>query len=308
MATAECPRPGSALYHSPGSNSCQDLGNSILLLLGLIICVNIGINVVTLLWCRLRGFLHQVFRVICEKDASKVCSPGKQTQPPKQSSPAGHLRCTMDPVKMIVSSPPTRRRRHGGSSTRRAHRPVAWAPDTDSEDEKPPRQHTTICSHNWNCPKDWEGFQSTQRFWTSWAQDAVEPPTQTIRFQQTAEARPLTREMQSELGLEAYVYPVNPPPHSAQALSHRNGGGGPQAEQEQCSPAQPPVLGPAHVPDMPRRHASGRVAYNARDVRRLLRKLTREVETLYHSYPPVSGSSTAEETGKAWVYRSLTEK
>ena len=48
MAMAERPRPGWASYHSPNTNSCQDLGNSILLLLGLIICINIGINKVTL--------------------------------------------------------------------------------------------------------------------------------------------------------------------------------------------------------------------------------------------------------------------
>ncbi|MBV96513.1 Spermatid maturation protein 1, partial [Eschrichtius robustus] len=308
MAMAERPQPRWASCHSPSTNNCQDLGNSILLLLGLIICVHIGINTVTLVWRRLRGFLHHVFRVICEKEASKLCSPGKQTQPPKQSAPAFRLRCTMDPVKMTVSPPPTRRRRRRGSSACRAHCPIAWAPDTDSDDEKPPRQQTTICSHNWDCPRDWEGLQSTQGFWTPWAQDAVEPPTQTIRFQQTVEGRPLKREMQSELGLEAYVYPVNPPPHSPQALSHKNSGGGPQAEQEQCSPAQPPILGPAHVPDIPRRHSSGRVAYNARDVRRRLRELTRELEALSHCYPPVSGSSTAEGTGKAWVYRSLTER
>ncbi|XP_059938870.1 spermatid maturation protein 1 [Mesoplodon densirostris] len=307
MATAEWPRPREASCHSPSTNNCQDLGNSILLLLGLVICINIGINVVTLLWHRLRGFLHQVFPVICEKEASKLCSPGKQTQPPKKSAPAVCRRCTMDPVKMTVSPAPTRRRRRRDSS-RRAHRPVAWAPDTDSNDKKPPRQHTTTCSHNWDCPKHWEGFQSTQGFWTPWAQDAVEPPTQTIHFQQTVEGRLLKRETQSELGPEAYVNPVNPLPHSPQALSHKNSAGVPQAEQEQCLRAQPPILGPAHVPDIRRCHSSGREVYDARDVRRQMRELTREVEALSHHYPPVSGSSTAEGTGNAWVYRSLTEK
>ncbi|KAB0361606.1 hypothetical protein FD754_005762 [Muntiacus muntjak] len=313
MAMTERPRPGWASYHSPNTNSCQDLGNSILLLLGLIICINIGINMVTLLWRRLRGFLHQVFHVIYDKEASKLCSPGKQTQPSKHSSPAVHLRCTMDPVKMTVTPPPTRRRRRRGSSSRRAHRPVAWAPDTDDDDdEKPPHQHTAACSHNWDYPEDWEGLHSAQRFWTPWAQDALVPPTQTIRFQQTIEGRPLKREMQSDLGLEAYVYPVNPPLPSTQILSHKNSGGGAgagaQAEQEQCAPAEPPILGPANVPDIPRRRSSGRVAYDARDVRRRLRELTREVEALSHCYPLASGSSTAEGTRKDWVYRSLTER
>lgn len=48
MAMVERPRPGWASYQSPNTNNCQDLGNSILLLLGLIICINIGINMVTL--------------------------------------------------------------------------------------------------------------------------------------------------------------------------------------------------------------------------------------------------------------------
>lgn len=35
------------MYHNSNTNNCQDLGNSILLLLGLI-CINIGINMVML--------------------------------------------------------------------------------------------------------------------------------------------------------------------------------------------------------------------------------------------------------------------
>lgn len=46
MAMAEWPQPGWASDHNP--NNCQDVGNSILLLLGFIICINIVINMVTL--------------------------------------------------------------------------------------------------------------------------------------------------------------------------------------------------------------------------------------------------------------------
>ncbi|KAF6299805.1 hypothetical protein mRhiFer1_016041 [Rhinolophus ferrumequinum] len=106
MAMVEWPRSGWASYHSPHTNSCQDLGNSILFLLGLIICINIGINMVTLLWHKLRGFLHHMFcHIVCEKEASKSSSPGRKTQPRKQNSPAVHLRCTMDPVKMTITPP-----------------------------------------------------------------------------------------------------------------------------------------------------------------------------------------------------------
>ncbi|XP_014444543.1 spermatid maturation protein 1 isoform X2 [Tupaia chinensis] len=319
MAMAERSRPGWASYQNPNTNNCQDLGNSILLLLGLIICINISINMAAMLWSRLRGILHQVFHhIVCEKgaglptglphrspstEAPKSSSPEKQPQPSKKhNTPAVHLRCTMDPVKMTVTPPPTRRRRHRGSLTCRSRRPVAWAPDTD--DEKPPPRYPAICSHHWDGSQDWEGFQHAQRGWAPWTQDAPEPPPQTSHFQSTVEERPLKTEIRSELGLEAYVYPVNPPPPSPEAPSHKNSGA--EAEGAQCQPASPPVLGPASVPEFPRRRSSGRIVYDARDVRRRLRELTREVEALSHCYPLVSGSSTVAGTSKDWVDRPLT--
>ncbi|XP_075416957.1 spermatid maturation protein 1 [Tenrec ecaudatus] len=300
MAIAEQPPPEWASYHSP-TNSCQDLGNSILLLLGLIICINIGINMVTLLWRRLRGFLHQAFHYICVKEALKSSTSGKQTthQPSrKKSSPPVHLRCTMDPVKMSVTPPPARRHRRRDAAMHRAHHLADWCPDTDEDDK-----HPAICSHHWDCPDHWEGFQATQGAWDPWAQDAMGPPAQTIRFQQTVSERPLKTEVRSEMDLEAYVYSVNPPPPSHEALNHNNSGVA--AEDAACSPAPPPVLGPAIVPDIPRRRSSFRVSYDARDVRRRLRELTREVEALSHCYPMPSRSNTNEGTSQAWVYRPL---
>nr|AAI00506.1 Sperm maturation 1 [Mus musculus] len=307
MAMAERPRPGWASYQNPNINNCQDMGNSILLLLGLIVCINIGINLVTLLWSRIRILLHRMFHIICEKETST--SLGKLVQPlRKQTYPKVHLRCTMDPVKMTVTPPPTRRRyRHRAPPSRRARCPIAWAPDTD--DEKPPHQHPAICSRHWNDSKDWEGFQSMQEVWEPWTQDGLEQPPQTIRFQPAVEARPLKSEIRSDQGLEAYVYTVNPPPPSLEALSHKNNaagsGGCVEGEQAQGQPVSPSFLGPANVPEIPRRHSSGRIVYDARDVRRRLRELTQEVEALSHCYPLVSGSSAAEGTGKDWVYRPL---
>ncbi|XP_075848099.1 spermatid maturation protein 1 [Microtus pennsylvanicus] len=308
MAMAERPRPEWASYQNPNTNNCQDMGNSILLLLGLIICINIGINLVTLLWGRLRIILHQMFHIICEKETTKLSSPGRQTQRSrKQPCSEVHLRCTMDPVKMTVTPPPTRRHRRRASPSRRARRPAPWVPDAD--DEKPPHQHQEICSHHWDGPKDWEGFQPLQEIWDPWTQDGLEQSPQTIRFQAPVEGRPLKREMQSEQGLEAYVYTVNPPPPNPEALSHKNNGvglgTGAEGEQGQCQPPSPPFLGPANIPEIPQRHSSGRIVYDARDVRRRLRELTREVEALSHCYPLVSGSSTAEGTSQDWVYRSL---
>lgn len=213
----------------------------------------------------------------------------------------------MDPVKMTMTPPSTRRHRRRASTSRRGHRPAPWVPD--AEDEKPLHQHQEICSHHWDGPKDWEGFQPVQEIWDPWTQDGLEQSPQTIRFQSPVEGRPLKREIRSEQGLEAYVYTVNPPPPSPEALSHKNNGVGPgtgaEDEQGQCQPASPPFLGPANIPEIPQRRSSGRIVYDARDVRRRLRELTREVEALSHCYPLVSGSSTAEGTSQDWVYRSL---
>lgn len=110
------------------------------------------------------------------------------------------------------------------------------------------------------------------------ATDTTQPSPRTIRFQQTAEGSPLKGKMRSELGLEAYVDPVNPPSPSPQVLSHRNSAGdtGAEAKQEQCSPAPPaptPIWGPTNVLDIPWHCSSGRTAYDAQDVRWRLREL-----------------------------------
>ncbi|KAM6163715.1 spermatid maturation protein 1 [Rhynchocyon petersi] len=301
MAIAEQPQPGWAPYHNHHTSNCQNLGNSILLLLGLIICINIGINLVTLLWRRLRYFLRQVFCNICVR-APKSFSSGKQTTNKasrKQSPPGVHVRCTMDPVKMTVTPPPTRRHHHQDTPAHFDHHPVNWTPDTD--DEKP--QHPAICSHNWDSPEDWECFQNDQGNWDPWTQDTVEPPSHTIRFQQTRVRRPLKTQIRSEVGLEAYVYPVNPPTPSHEALSHKNSKA--EVEATPCSPSPQPVRGPALVPEIPGRLSSGRVVYDALDVRRRLRELTREVEALSHCYPVPSRPIAAERTEQGWVYRPL---
>ncbi|KAF6097343.1 SPEM family member 3 [Phyllostomus discolor] len=49
---------------------CQDLGDSILLILGSFILLNVGINVVTLLWRHLKSSLRILFRHFFPKGSS----------------------------------------------------------------------------------------------------------------------------------------------------------------------------------------------------------------------------------------------
>nr|KAF6305325.1 hypothetical protein mPipKuh1_009215 [Pipistrellus kuhlii] len=58
-------RHGAPVCSGTNSRKCQDLGDSILLILGSFILLNVGINVVTLLWrhlkCSLRILFHHFF-------------------------------------------------------------------------------------------------------------------------------------------------------------------------------------------------------------------------------------------------------
>ncbi|XP_006899233.1 PREDICTED: spermatid maturation protein 1 [Elephantulus edwardii] len=305
MAIAEQTQPGWASYHNPHTTNCQDLGNSILLLLGLIICINIGINLVTLLWQRLRYFLCRMFNNICVKETCTSSLSGKQTTSKpsrRQSRPEVHIRCTMDPVKMTMTPPPSRRCRHRDLPAHCDHHPVSWNPDNDNK--KPLPQHPASCAHNWEPTESWASFQANQGIWDPWAQDSVEPSSQAIRLQQTKGGRPHKTDVHSEVGLEAYVYPVNPPPSSCEALNNKNS----RAEAEVTHCSQPPVLGPAMVPDIPQRRSSVRVVYDALDVRRRLRELTREIEALSQCYPLPPKPLVAERTEQSWIYRPVVGK
>ncbi|XP_051023443.1 uncharacterized protein SPEM3 [Acomys russatus] len=71
---------GERAYHGAqtcsGTNlrKCQDLGDSILLLLGSFILLNVGFNVVTLLWRHLKSSLRILFHHFFPKDTRKLCS------------------------------------------------------------------------------------------------------------------------------------------------------------------------------------------------------------------------------------------
>ncbi|XP_031209697.1 LOW QUALITY PROTEIN: uncharacterized protein SPEM3 [Mastomys coucha] len=71
---------GERMYHGAHSCSgtnlrkCQDLGDSILLILGTFILLNVGINVVTLLWKHLKSSLRILFHHYFPKDTKNLCS------------------------------------------------------------------------------------------------------------------------------------------------------------------------------------------------------------------------------------------
>ncbi|XP_032767711.1 uncharacterized protein SPEM3 [Rattus rattus] len=71
---------GERTYHGAHSCSgtnlrkCQDLGDSILLILGSFILLNVGINVVTLLWKHLKNSLRILFHHYFPKDTKNLCS------------------------------------------------------------------------------------------------------------------------------------------------------------------------------------------------------------------------------------------
>lgn len=91
--------------------------------------------------------------------------------------------------------------------------------------------------------------------------------------------------MQSDLGLEAYVYPVDPTPQHSdpepQEQWRGGAGAGAQAEQEQGTPAEPPITGPIMSQVIPGAAPPGRIAlrYQGREAAAAA-ELTREVEAL----------------------------
>ncbi|XP_020768663.2 uncharacterized protein SPEM3 isoform X2 [Odocoileus virginianus] len=121
---------GERTYHGAqvcsGTNprKCQDLGDSILLILGSFILLNVGINVVTLLWKHLKNSLRTLFRHFFPRD--------------KQSSYAGShpmcMRCSVDPKNLCSRVPP---RFHCRPSFLLGHPNHLDSRIPDTNDEKP---------------------------------------------------------------------------------------------------------------------------------------------------------------------------
>ncbi|XP_037666401.1 spermatid maturation protein 1-like [Choloepus didactylus] len=176
----ERPQPTWASCHSPNTNTCQDLGNTILVLLGLVVSINLGVNTATLV------------RAGPATGAAQLPSLGRLSTP--HLSPIHRSPQVLFTRKRHTSQPSRKQ------SAKDVHLDAPWT-------LCPRDLHPAICSHNWDCPKGWEASKLAQEMWAPWAQDSLESAAQTICSQETIEGRPLKTQIHSELGLEAYVYP-----------------------------------------------------------------------------------------------------
>ncbi|KAM6174570.1 LOW QUALITY PROTEIN: uncharacterized protein SPEM3 [Erethizon dorsatum] len=113
-----------AQYVCSGANprKCQDLGDSILLILGSFILLNVGLNVVTLLWRHLKGSLRILVHHFFPRDK----------EPSALGSRPVCRRCTADP-KNLCSRVSSRFHRHPSFLLRHANHHNSWIPDTNDE-------------------------------------------------------------------------------------------------------------------------------------------------------------------------------
>ncbi|XP_043756861.1 uncharacterized protein SPEM2 [Cervus elaphus] len=84
--------------------STQDVEDFLLLLLGLVILVNIGINVATMMWHRLQNVLDNSISWINQKnEISQACESSPKYPPAKAKDV--HIHCTLDPVEVKMARP-----------------------------------------------------------------------------------------------------------------------------------------------------------------------------------------------------------
>ncbi|XP_008528600.2 LOW QUALITY PROTEIN: uncharacterized protein SPEM3 [Equus przewalskii] len=101
---------------------CQDLGDSILLILGSFILLNVGINVVILLWKHLKSSLRILFHRFFPKDKQPSCI----------GSHPMCMHCSVDP-KNLFSRVSSRFHRHPSLLLGHPKHLDSWIPDTNDE-------------------------------------------------------------------------------------------------------------------------------------------------------------------------------
>ncbi|XP_042638398.1 LOW QUALITY PROTEIN: uncharacterized protein SPEM3 [Orycteropus afer afer] len=111
---------GARVCSGTNPRKCQDLGDSILLLLGSFILLNVGINVVTLLWRHLKNSLRILFHHFFPKDK----------QPSSTGSRPVCMRCSVDP-KNLCSRVSSRFHHRPSFLLGQSNHPDSWIPDTN---------------------------------------------------------------------------------------------------------------------------------------------------------------------------------
>ncbi|XP_040484257.1 uncharacterized protein SPEM2 [Ursus maritimus] len=122
----------------------QDPEDILLLLLGLIILVNIGINVVTAMWHGLQNALDKMVCWINQKSNSQACESSAKDSPAKAQDV--HVHCTLEPVEVKMARPTccpsSSYQRLCSARRRRPRRPRRRGP-------RQPHGHHRPCSHQW---------------------------------------------------------------------------------------------------------------------------------------------------------------
>ncbi|XP_070213410.1 uncharacterized protein SPEM3 [Bos mutus] len=250
---------GERSYHGAqacsGTNprKCQDLGDSILLILGSFILLNVGINVVTLLWKHLKNSLRTLFRHFFPRD--------------KQSSYAGGhpmcVRCSVDPKNPCSRVPPRFHRRPSFLLGHPNHLD-SWIPDTNDE------KASKCC---WMSPQCGHVGAPVEVPWGLWKEGLMgageDPQITALKAQATFYSKPETsskfRRMSKvdmvplRLPQESKTKTPDHDPAQAQTHSPVQSPGHAPTKAQTFSPAHPPEPSPAqtqtHTPIYPPEHA-----------------------------------------------------
>ncbi|XP_021550528.1 uncharacterized protein SPEM2 [Neomonachus schauinslandi] len=137
----------------------QDPEDILLLLLGLVALVNIGINVVTVMWHGLQNALDKMLCWINQKSETLQACEGSTKDPPAKARDV-HIHCTLEPVEVKLARPTC----YPSSSCRRLGNPRPR--------RRGPHQrlgHHRPCSHQWGLknqrhfPHNPSAFRSPRR-------------------------------------------------------------------------------------------------------------------------------------------------
>uniref|UniRef100_A0A8D0T4V8 Spermatid maturation protein 1 N-terminal domain-containing protein n=1 Tax=Sus scrofa TaxID=9823 RepID=A0A8D0T4V8_PIG len=143
--------------------STQNAEDLLLLLLGLVVLVNIGINMATVMWQGLQNVLDKIAHWTNDKNEVLQACERSPKYPPAKAHDV-HLHCTLDPVEVKMAQPTRyssfsyhhlcnrsrRRRRRRRSRCRPPHRPRCSRSHSRSRSRR-------ACSHQWR-PKTHRRF------------------------------------------------------------------------------------------------------------------------------------------------------